>query len=104
MRTVLLLVALGALATVVHGVSLPALKSKLVLEAASGAEDTHPLSGIHAHFIPLVQHERTEAEEVEYFDKLEEHHDLLHEGQNRRPHRSNAQNVIEVETWIEMLT
>src|SRR4051794_12795699 len=82
MRSTVSLVLLLAVATIalVNAVSMPVLQAQ-VLEAASSKDvNTHALDGIHSHFIPLQQQGRTAAEEEEYFDRLEEHHDMLHSG------------------------
>jgi len=63
--------------------SLPSLQraaSSSILQHESSSLSNHPMAQVTAHFIPLVQNERSENEEAEYFDRLEEHHDLLHEG------------------------
>lgn len=90
MRTIILLsVVLSAVAVLsVSAMSLPALH-QATLQAT--ADSTHALDGIHPHFIPLTHQHRTETEEEEYFDKLEEHHDLLHEGESIHKFHSMAQ-------------
>jgi hypothetical protein len=84
-RVTLGVLLLAALAVSVQALSMPALRAAtLEASAASDAVSAaHPLHSLGARFIPLHQKSRTEQEESDYFDRLEEHHDMLHEGQPR---------------------
>jgi hypothetical protein len=75
-----LFLAAAALATAVSALSLPGLQQQVLQHDEAAAAAAHPVASVHAHFIPLHQKSRTEEEEAEYFQKLEDHHDMLHEG------------------------
>lgn len=81
----LVLLSLLALAAVgaASALSLPALKAAASAQQAmadqSGAP-RHALASVHSHFLPLETNVRSEVEEEEYFDKLEQHQEMLNEG------------------------
>lgn len=54
----------------------------------------HALSGVHAHFIPLSTPSRSEADELQFFERLEEHHDLLEEGRNKTQRGTRGSSVM----------
>jgi len=68
--------------TNVYGISLPTLKSQLQDKTLTPAAQDHPLSNVlpEGSFIPLQQLQHGEQEEEEFFDRLEEHHELLDQG------------------------
>ncbi len=68
--------------TSVYGISLPTLKSQLQDKTLTPAAQDHPLSNVllEGSFIPLQQLQHGAQEEEEFFDRLEEHHELLDQG------------------------
>lgn len=88
LRSLLLLTLLALLAVIsASALSLPALKAaaaqSALAEQASGAP-RHALASVHSHFLPLEANVRSEVEEEDYFDKLEQHQEMLHEGKRKR--------------------
>jgi len=86
LRSLLLLTLLALLAVSASALSLPALRAaaaqSALAEQAAGAP-RHALASVHAHFLPLEANVRSEVEEEEYFDKLEQHQEMLHEGEKK---------------------
>jgi cathepsin D len=84
MRPFSLLITLLLLNGLFHHLTVSALPNSLLKISSSDSSSnddphkSHPINSIHSHFIPLEQTTRSLDEDQEFFDKLREHHDLLH--------------------------
>lgn len=89
----LVLALVSSVVTVADGLSLSKLHSRVLQEQSDSSHTPHALNRLGQQFIPLHQRERNSQEEEEYFERLEEHHDMLHEGMSMQIEMDSSSSV-----------